>query len=627
MGVRAIAVYSDADAGALFVEEADEAYRLGAAPAAVSYLNIPAILEAARRAGADAILPGYGFLAENAEFARACEEAGITFIGPSAEAIAAMGDKRAARDLAERLGVPVLPGFDGGDQSAGGFLAAAARLGYPVMVKATAGGGGKGMRLVHAAADLPDALAAARREAQAAFGSGDLLLERALTRPRHIEIQVLGDQQGRVIHLGERECSIQRRHQKIIEESPSPAMTPALRVAMSAAAVSLAEAIGYAGAGTVEFLFAEGRFYFLEMNTRLQVEHPVTELVTGLDLVEWQIRVAMGEALPWRQDDLELRGHAIEARLYAEDPAGGFLPATGPVLRWWPPAGEGIRVDSGIRAGDEITTDYDPLLAKIIARGDTRPEAIRRLRKALEETVLLGQRTNQGYLGHILRQPAFDRGETTTSFVAEHPPQPTLPAGERVLALVSVALTRYLSDAGDGPGYWRNNPGQPAPYCFEADGQPIDVYVRPARWTPGTFAAELSSGENVTVKLHSFDGVEMVVSIEGMRRSFIVAGREDAWWVHSPLGPIRLTGRPLLPEAHRPADAGGSLRAPMPGRVLAVLVEVGQRVEEGQPLLKLEAMKMEHTIRTAAAGTVAAVYYAVGDQVAADELLARVIVE
>jgi len=618
-----VAVYSDADAHSAHVAEADAAVRLGPAPAADSYLNIPAILDAARRVGADAIHPGYGFLAENAAFARACADAGLTFIGPSPEAIAAMGDKRAARALAERLGAPVLPGFDGGDQSDAAFIVAAESLGYPVMVKAAAGGGGKGMRLVHEPAELPEALAAARREATAAFGSADLLLERALPHPRHIEIQVLGDRFDRVIHLGERECSIQRRHQKIIEESPSPVMTPELRAAMGAAAITLAEAIGYTGAGTVEFLFADDRYYFLEMNTRLQVEHPVTELVTGIDLVEWQIRLAGGEPLPWAQEDVAFRGHAVEARLYAEAPANDFLPTTGPVLLWRPPAGEGVRVDDGIRTGDTITADYDPLLAKIIAHGDTRVAAVRRLRRALAETTLLGLRTNQAYLSHILTQPAFLSGDTTTSFLAEHGRAPEIPADKRTLALIAAALARYRADAGDGPGYWRNNPGTPAPWRFEVGGEAIDVSLRPERWTPGRFTAALSSGERVTITSERFDGVEMALVIDGVRHEIILAAHDDVQWVSAEWGTMRLGVRPLLPEPRR-AAAAGSLRAPMPGRVLTVLVEVGQSVEEGQPLMKLEAMKMEHTIRAAAAGVVEAVYYAAGDQVGADEMLLRI---
>ena len=623
LGLRAVAVYSDADARSAHVAEADAAVRLGPAPAAGSYLNISAVLDAARRAKVDAIHPGYGFLAENGAFARACADAGLTFIGPSPEAIATMGDKRAARALAERLGVPVLPGFDGGDQSDADFIDAAESLGYPVMVKAAAGGGGKGMRLVHEPGALPEALAASRREASAAFGSGDLLLEHALPHPRHIEIQVLGDRFGRVIHLGERECSIQRRHQKIIEESPSPVMTPELRAAMGAAAVALAEAIDYTGAGTVEFLLADGRYYFLEMNTRLQVEHPVTELVTGIDLVEWQIRLAGGEPLPWAQEDVAFWGHAVEARLYAEDPANDFLPTAGPVLLWRPSAGEGVRVDDGLQTGDTITTDYDPLLAKIIAHGDTRAAAVRRLWGALAQTALLGLRTNQAYLNHILEQPAFLSGDMTTSFLAEHGRAPELPADKRALALIAVALARYRADAGDGPGYWRNNPGTPAPWRFEVGGEAIDVSLQPERRTPGRFTAMLSSGESIHVTLDRFDGVEMALIVDGVRHGFTLAAQGDAWWVRAEWGTMQFGARPLLSEPRR-AAAGGSLRAPMPGRVLAVLVEVGQAVEEGQPLMKLEAMKMEHTIRAAAAGVVEAVYYVAGDQVGADEMLVRI---
>ncbi len=619
-----MAVYSDADTHSAHAAEADAAVRLGPAPAADSYLKIPAILDAARRTGADAVHPGYGFLAENAAFARACADAGLIFIGPSPEAIAAMGDKRAAREVAERLGLPVLPGFDGGDQSDESFTAAAGRLGYPVMVKAAAGGGGKGMRLVHDPAELPGALAAARREAAAAFASADLLLERALIRPRHVEIQVLADRSGRAIHLGERECSIQRRHQKVIEESPSPVMTPELRAAMGAAAVALAGAIGYAGVGTVEFLFADNRFYFLEMNTRLQVEHPVTELVTGIDLVEWQIRAARGEALPWIQDAIELRGHAIEARLYAEDAADDFRPATGPVLLWRPPAGDGIRVDDGIRAGDEITPYYDPLLAKIIAHGDTREEAVRRLRGALGQTILLGLKTNRRCLMTVLEQPAFLAGETTTAFLAEHPRNPETSTGERTLALIAAALARYRADAAGGPGYWRNNPGAPAPWRFELDGHAMEMRLWPKRRTPGAFSATLPAGETIEVIPERYDGVEMALVVDGIRRTFVVAAHQGVWWVQTGADVVRMAALPLLPEPRRAAEAAGSLRAPLPGRVAAVLVEPGQTVEEGQPLIKLEAMKMEYTIRAATSGVVDAVCYAAGDQVKEGETLIRI---
>ena len=623
LGIRAVAVYSDADATGRHVAEADAAFRIGSSPATESYLNIATILDAARCAGAEAIHPGYGFLAENAEFARACDAAGLRFIGPPAEAIAAMGDKRAARGLAERLGVPVIPGYDGADQGEAAFVRAAQQIGYPLMVKAAAGGGGKGMRLVHDAAALPEALAGARREAESAFGSGDLLLERALLRPRHVEVQVLGDVHGRLIHLGERVCSIQRRHQKVIEESPAPGLPDELRTAMGAAAVTLAGAIGYTGAGTVEYLVEDGRFYFLEMNTRLQVEHPVTELVTGIDLVEWQIRIAAGEAIPWRQDDLQPRGHAIEARLYAEDAADNFRPSAGPVLLWRPAAGEGVRVDDGIGDGDEVTSYYDPLLAKIIAHSETRSEAVRRLRRALEQTTLLGLTTNQPLLLAVLQNPAFATGEVSTNFLAEHPADLNGTNEDAALALGAAALARWQSDAAGGPGYWRNNPGQPAPYRFRAAGRDLDVCLRPKSRQPGAFTIQLSDGEPRDVVLNSLDGPDMTLSVDGWRQRVALAERDGVWWVRTGPGAMRIEALPLLPVPQRSAG-GGSLRAPLPGRVLAVLVEPGQRVSEGQPLIKLEAMKMEHTIRAAAGGVVDAVFYAVGEQVGADELLVRV---
>jgi acetyl-CoA carboxylase biotin carboxylase subunit len=632
LGIRAVGVYSDADAHALHVAEADAAVRLGPAAPAESYLNIAAILDVARRAGADAVHPGYGFLAENAPFAHAVAEAGLTFIGPSPAAIAAMGDKRAARTVAEDCGVPVLPGFDGGDQSDDAFVRAAERIGYPIMVKAAHGGGGKGMRLVAGPDELREALAGARRESSAAFGSEALLLERALLRPRHVEIQVMGDRHGHVIHLCERDCSVQRRHQKVIEESPAPDLSPALRAEMGAAAVALARAIDYAGAGTVEFLLdADGRFYFLEMNTRLQVEHPVTELVTGIDLVEWQIRVAEGEPLPWEQDATRPRGHAIEARLCAEDPANNFLPTIGAIALWQSPAVEGqvadgLRVDGGISTGDEVTVHYDPLLVKIIAHADTRGAAIRRLRRALERLVLLGLTTNRDYLLAILRQPAFESGELSIRFLDDNLAGWRAPEGDP-LAIVAAALARWRRDAAGGPGYWRNNPGPPISYPFRVDGDEIACRLWSKPREAGRFAVALSPDESQTydVRLESDDGPDLTLTIDGLRRCFAVAQQDNTWWISTEADTLRLEELPLLPAPQRAADAGGSLRAPMPGTVLAVLVEVGQTVVEGQPLMKLEAMKMEHTIHTAAAGLVEAIYFAAGDQVGPDELLVRII--
>ena len=628
LGIRAVAVYSDADAGSPHVAEADAAVRLGPAAAADSYLNVPALLAAAARAGADAVHPGYGFLAENAAFAHACQAAGLVFVGPPPAAIAAMGDKRAARRLAASLGVPVLPGYDDATADDATLTREAARLGFPLMVKAAAGGGGKGLRLVAGPDDLAAALAGARREAAAAFGDDALLLERALPRPRHVEIQLLADHHGHVLHLGERECTVQRRHQKVIEESPAPGLSAAQRAVMGAAAVTLAAAIGYTGAGTAEFLLDEaGHFTFLEMNTRLQVEHPVTELVTGLDLVEWQLRVAAGEALPWAQADIAPTGWAIEARLYAEDPAADFLPATGEVRLWRPPAGEGVRVDDGIRSGSVIGSAYDPLLAKIIAAGPTRADALRRLGRALAETVLLGPTNNLAYLRAIVAHPGFiDPRGLSTHFLEEALAgwRPAIAAEEAALALCAVAVARWTRQAA-GPGYWRNNPGQPAPSRFRLGDEVIEVRLRPVPWTPGHFHVTMAGDAAPRhVVLEADDGHDLTLTIDGLRRRVPLAVAGDEWWAHTAGGALRLTALPLLPAPHRAADAAGSLRAPLPGTVLAVLVAVGQRVEEGQPLVKIEAMKMEHTIRTAAAGVVEALHYAPGDSVEADALLVSI---
>lgn len=647
MGIRAVAVYSDADANSPHVVEASAAVRIGPAPAADSYLNIPTLIAAAQRAGAQAIHPGYGFLAENAAFARACAEAGLVFVGPPPAAIEAMGDKRAARQLATQLGLPVIPGYDGRDQDEAALAREAARIGYPVMIKAAAGGGGKGMRLVMRPDDLAEALAGARREAAAAFGSGDLLLERALLRPRHVEVQVFADSHGRVVHLGERECTVQRRHQKVIEESPSPVVGPGLRAEMGAAAVAIAATIGYSGAGTVEFLLDEdGRFYFLEMNTRLQVEHPVTELVTGLDLVEWQIRVAQGESLPWSQDEIAFHGHALEARLYAEDPANGFLPVTGNVLLWQPAEAVGVRVDDGIVTGNVVASHYDPLLAKIIAHGPRRAEALHRLSAALAETTLLGLTTNLPYLRAIVDHPVFvDASALSTRFLEESLPgwRPDFPPEEVAVVLAAVSLARWSRGNTTGPGYWRNNPGDPAPFRYRIGEETREVRLRPVPWQPGQFTVAFAPNQSPRplasvgqdsflpaqaehklppVGQDSFLPYELV--LDGVRRRGVLANRGDEWWAQTAAGPLRLTTLPLLPEPRRHAGAGGSLRAPLHGTVLAVLVVAGQRVDEGQPLVKIEAMKMEHTVRTAAAGVVEAVYYAPGDTVEADALLVKI---
>jgi acetyl-CoA carboxylase biotin carboxylase subunit len=463
MGIRSVAVYSDADAEALHVQLADEAQHIGAPEPSQSYLNATRIIQAALQAGAEAIHPGYGFLAENPDFCQAVLDAGITFIGPPPGAIRAMGDKAEARELMSAAGVPTVPGFQGSDADVD-LLQAAGSIGFPALVKAAAGGGGKGMRIARHAAELPEALAAARREAAHAFGDPRLILEKYVENARHIEIQVLADEHGNTLHLNERECSIQRRHQKIIEEAPSPLLDADLRSRMGAAAVAAAEAVGYTSAGTVEFIVdpQTRAFYFLEMNTRLQVEHPVTELVTGLDLVQWQIRIAAGEALPLSQDDVVPRGHAIECRLYAEDPANGFLPAIGPVLHFQPPEGPGIRVDTGITSGGTVSTYYDPMIAKLIVQADTRQAAIRRMQSALESTILLGVTTNLEFLQTVLAHPVFRQGAATTAFIDRHlsnwKPQDELPLAALIAAAFAGSQAAPLS-TGNTPVQ-----GHPSPW-------------------------------------------------------------------------------------------------------------------------------------------------------------------
>ena len=629
LGIRTVAIYSDADTHARHVRMADEAIHVGPSPSSESYLVIDAVIGAARRSGADAIHPGFGFLAENSDFAQACADAGLLFIGPTPAAIAAMGNKHAARDLVARVGVPILPGYGGADQSEDRLQREAERIGWPLMVKAAAGGGGKGMRLVPRLADLHDACVTARREAQQAFGSDELILERALITPRHIEFQIFGDQHGNLIHLGERECSIQRRHQKVIEESPSVALTAALREAMGTAAVAAARTVNYSNAGTVEFLLDhDGTFYFLEINTRLQVEHPVTECVTGLDLVEWQIRVAEGELLPLCQEGLRLNGSAMEVRLYAENPANDFLPVTGEILLWREPEGEGIRVENGIQSGDQVSIYYDPMLAKIIAYGSDRAAACRRLLRALETTTLLGLTSNRSYVYAVLNHPVFQAGELSTAFLADYFADWTEPVGDIPLALIAVTLAQWLehSQLETNRGYWRNNPNRPQLYRYavSSSDEPVDVYLTPARHN-STYRMRVAQDAEVitSVEFNEQASGEMVLTVDGHRQRVMLAHAGNTWWVQVKSGEVQLHTLELLPEPKAPADAGGSLRAPMPGVVLAILVEVGQRVQKGDALLKLEAMKMEHTIRTAADGVVETIYFAPGDTVAADTILVQ----
>jgi 3-methylcrotonyl-CoA carboxylase alpha subunit len=626
LGIGTVAVYSEADRGALHVRAADEAYLIGPAPAAASYLSIERILAAARQAGADAIHPGYGFLSERAAFAEAVAAAGLLFIGPSPDAIARMGDKVAARGLAQEANVPVVPGYDGADQSAARLASEAARVGFPLLVKASAGGGGRGMRVVQAPAELPAALESARREAGAAFGDERVFLERLIAGPRHVEIQVFADRQGGVIHLGERECSIQRRHQKIVEEAPSPALAPALRAEMGAAAVRVARAVDYLGAGTVEFILGEdGSFYFLEMNTRLQVEHPVTEALTGLDLVAMQIAVATGESLPLRQEDVQARGHAIEVRLYAEDPQR-YLPSAGQILALdFPPAdAPSLRIDAGYAAGDTVGTHYDPLLAKIVVHGADRATAILRLREALAATSLTGVTTNLPLLRAIAASAGFAAADTTTDFLERHAldlePEPPI---EALAAAAAFDLGRGGLLGGALPaspwqaGPWRLGRAD-LPLRYQSGGRELVVLASHEGGAHWRFAC----GEQaLTAALDPPDDGGITLEFDGQTRSVAVRALPGALLVPWQ-GQFYRLARARAPEARAHMGLGAEasdhdLRAPMPGTVRRLLVAEGQEVALNQALLVLEAMKMEHTIASPYDGRVTRLLVAEGELVSA----------
>ncbi|HEV3330463.1 MAG TPA: acetyl/propionyl/methylcrotonyl-CoA carboxylase subunit alpha [Bryobacteraceae bacterium] len=617
MGIRTVAVYSEADARALHVELADEAYPIGPPPARESYLHASRILDAALRSGAQAIHPGYGFLSENADFAAACVAAGITFIGPPASAIRAMGLKSAAKELMQGSGVPVVPGYHGAAQDLATLAAAAERTGYPALIKASAGGGGKGMRVVERPEDLAAAIASAKREAASSFGDDRLLVEKYLTRPRHIEIQVFADTHGHAISLFERDCSIQRRHQKVIEEAPAPGMDPARRKSMGEAACAAARAIGYVSAGTVEFIVEGDDFYFMEMNTRLQVEHPVTEFITGLDLVEWQLRVAAGEPLPKRAEELEIHGHAIEARIYAEDPAHDFRPSIGRLWHLKAPAeSEHVRVDTGVRAGDAVIIDYDPMIAKLIVWDQDRESAVRRLRMALAEYQIAGVTNNVALLSSIAGHAAFAAGKLDTGFIARHAGElmpPFLPASREVL---SAAVLKVLSDqqreareraAASADRWspwnqltsWRLNGEGYQDLLFQEGESRSAARVRPRG--DDLFQLELPDGE---------------MEISGSVKTHVSAVRQDDEIVIFSGGlthHLRLID--LLASQDAEEATGGRLTAPMPGRIVQVLTEKGATVKRGDALLILEAMKMEYTIAAPSDGQVEEVRYAAGDVV------------
>jgi acetyl-CoA/propionyl-CoA carboxylase biotin carboxyl carrier protein len=644
LGIASVAVYSDADKNAAHVRDADEARWIGKAAASDSYLNIERIVAAALSSGAEAVHPGYGFLAENARFARACLDAGLVFIGPPPTAIEAMGDKIAAKALVAAAGVPVVPGAGAAGMADADLLAAIDPRWFPVLIKPSAGGGGKGMRVVSAAAELPDALVSARRTAVAAFGDGTLLVERYVPTPRHIEIQVLADTSGHVIHLGERECSLQRRHQKIIEEAPSPLLSAGQRSAMGAAAVAAARSVGYAGAGTVEFIVAGDApddFFFMEMNTRLQVEHPVTELVYGLDLVEWQLRVAAGEALTFGTGDLPMNGHAVEARVYAEDPSRGFLPTGGVVLGVRSPAGAGVRVDSALAPGVAVTSDYDPMLAKVAAWGPDRATALRRLDAALADTVVLGVGTNVSFLRGLVVDPDVVAGCLDTGLVeriaarAATAADQELADGGASAALLAAALARTLArePAGpvtnpwDIPDGWR--PGERAWTELRlSPGSGAAVAVRVRGLASSGAEVAVADGAPVAARAsfaarRAGDGTDLVLTCDGRTVRFAYAvdgettwlGRDGAAWAIADAPPAALRGA-------RAGSADGTVRSPMPGTILAVHVTTGDVVSAGQPVLVVEAMKMEHTVTAPLGGVVNELTAKAGQQVRMDEPLA-----
>ncbi|PYY81615.1 3-methylcrotonyl-CoA carboxylase [Pseudomonas sp. TKO26] len=625
LGYRTVAVYSDADADALHVHMADEALHIGPSPVQQSYLNGEAILDAARRSGADAIHPGYGFLSENHEFAAACAAAGITFIGPSAAAIELMGSKRRSKIAMLEAGVPCIQGYQGEDQADATLQREAQRIGYPLMIKASAGGGGRGMRLVQEHEDLLEQIRTARSEALHAFGSDELILEQALIEPRHVEMQVFGDHHGHLIYLGERDCSIQRRHQKVIEESPCPVMTEELRRAMGEAALKAGRAVNYVGAGTVEFLLdAGGRFYFLEMNTRLQVEHPVTELVTGLDLVALQLQVAAGEPLPLSQEQVQLKGHAIEVRLYAEDPAQNFLPQTGQVLRWEP--APGLRTDHGLQEGQWISPFYDPMLGKLIAHGATREEARRKLLRGVEDCVLLGLESNRRLLAGLLRHPVFASGRFSTAFIAEHfsqdpSLQPQVPGDEDLAIAAALFYQHSASHHGVAFRAWRNQAGAPLLYRLGLGEQQWSLQLSAS----ATGRLQVRQADVLhEVKICAADGRRASLEVNGIRRHYAYRLQDGELWLGSASGSLHLQDLSLAPVQGQSDTHGGTVKAPMDGAIVDVQVTEGMRVSKGQLLLVLEAMKMEHPLKAGIDGVITRLQVNLGDQVKNRQILLEV---
>jgi len=637
MGIRTVAVYSDADAHALHVQACDEAVHIGPASPRDSYLRADRILEAAKATGAQAVHPGYGFLSENEDFAQACEAAGIAFIGPPASAIAAMGSKSAAKALMDKAGVPLVPGYHGDQQDPAFLKEQADIMGYPVLIKASAGGGGKGMRAVQQAADFEAALASCQREAQASFGSAHVLVERYVSQPRHIEIQVFGDQQGHYVYLFERDCSVQRRHQKVLEEAPAPGMTPERRRQMGEAAIAAARSVGYVGAGTVEFICEQdGRFYFMEMNTRLQVEHPVTEAITGLDLVEWQLRVAAGEPLPLQQDQLQIKGHAIEARICAENPAQQFLPATGQLQVMRTPAASSfevspVRIDSGVREGDVISPYYDSMIAKLIVWGEDRTAALSRLDAALRDLHITGLHTNVSFVRRVLHTASFSQAKLDTALIErEHAALFQAPGvstdvaiGAAMASLLQAAPTASAGprDPWATPDGWRLHGAPRHREVLLHEGQPVTVTTTRL----GTAQYQLEFGEHsVMLTLLGAQGDTLDIGLNEQRLRVSVYRHGDDIHVFTPQGAMHLQDVNPLTQVDQGHHGTGRLTALMPGKVVALLVKEGQVVKQGEPLAVTEAMKMEHTLTAPQAGTVSAILCAVGDQVAEGVELLRI---
>ena len=620
MGYETVAVYSDADRNARHVTVADEAVYIGASKVSESYLSIQNIIEACKKTGADAVHPGYGFLSENTDFAAACAENGITFIGPPAPAIELMGSKRLSKIAMIKAGVPCVPGYEGDQQDIDYLEQQANQIGYPLMVKASAGGGGRGMRLVQSSADIVESLKTARSEAENAFGSGELILEKAVIAPRHVEIQVFGDTHGNYVYLFERDCSIQRRHQKVVEEAPCPVMTESLRQQMGEAAVAAARSCNYVGAGTVEFLLDQsGEFYFLEMNTRLQVEHPVTELVTGLDLVEWQLRVANGETLPLQQSELTLTGHAIEVRLYAEDPRLDFLPQTGQIQRWLPADLPNVRIDHGLLTTDEISPFYDPMVAKVIAYSKTRQDAIRLLARAVDDCVLLGVNSNKQFLVNLLKHPIIVKGDTNTAFIQEHF-QDDESLHKQSLGLEHLAVVAALFTNASTNSSWNTGIALSLPLKLKHDEQQLQVLVKRDQ---SQVEVEIC-GQTLAIQLVEQNSQKLIYSVNGVRRSIEYVLDGNTLFLDAVNGNIAIENATYAPPETSDIAGDGKIKAPMDGAIINILVSTGDTVTKGQTLLILEAMKIQQQIKSDVDGVVGEIIGQVGQQVKKRQLVLNI---